>query len=84
MSLLMVGCTTVAPKDDKTTVYNMEDSTYRLSFLISMNTCFIGYNTCTIKKFTKSKCWKDHERCVISTNKQYKHITQQAEWRRNK
>lgn len=82
--LLLPSCATVVQDETKSEAIhrNLEDQAYRHAFLINVNTCFVGYNTCTLKKFTKSKCWKDHERCVIYANKQFKHIQQQAKWRR--
>jgi len=61
----------------------LQNQSYRFSFLMNMNTCFINHNKCMIHIGKKKQCWKSHERCVVDTYRMYKAVKANAEARRN-
>jgi hypothetical protein len=83
--MLLGGCITANQGITKKQHYNLQDQDYRQTFLMNMNTCFISYNTCRVRKQSSPRqCWTAHEKCVINTNKQYNKIKEEAKKRRAK
>jgi len=73
IALFMVGCATTkkSPQLEKR-VKQMEWQINSLNYMMAHEKCFISYNMCKVDK--KKDCWKNHETCVILTDKMLKHL----------
>ena len=81
--ILLSGCATVTEKQ----YYTLQDTSYRHSFMINQDRCFIQFHGCILnvmvdKSKKVSTCISSKKHCVVNSYRAYNQILKNARKRR--